>query len=65
MIEHNLDLLANSDYLVEIGPKGGDGGGEILFSGKPEDLLKVKGSPTAPYLQPILNNYNNESLFIH
>lgn len=65
VIEHNLDLLANSDYLVEIGPKGGDGGGEILFSGKPEDLLKVKGSPTAPYLQPILNNYNNESLFIH
>ena len=35
VIEHNLDLLANADYLVEIGPKGGDDGGKILFSGKP------------------------------
>ena len=56
VIEHNLDLLANADYLVEIGPKGGDDGGKILFSGKPEEIVKVKGSPTAPYLKPILNN---------
>ena len=51
VIEHNLDLLANSDYLVEIGPGGGEDGGKILFSGKPEDILKVKGSPTGPYLK--------------
>ena len=56
VIEHNLDLLANADYLVEIGPKGGDDGGKILFSGKPEEIVKVQGSPTAPYLKPILNN---------
>jgi excinuclease ABC subunit A len=56
VIEHNLDLLANADYLVEIGPKGGDDGGKILFSGKPEEIVEVKGSPTAPYLKPILNN---------
>jgi len=56
VIEHNLDLLANADYLVEIGPKGGDDGGKILFSGKPEAIVEVKGSPTAPYLEPILNN---------
>ena len=56
VIEHNLDLLANADYLVEIGHKGGDDGGKILFSGKPEEIVEVKGSPTAPYLKPILNN---------
>ncbi|MGD1030543.1 MAG: excinuclease ABC subunit UvrA [Opitutaceae bacterium] len=51
VIEHNLDLLAEADYIVELGPAGGPGGGELIFQGRLEDLLKVRGSPTAPYLR--------------
>lgn len=54
LIEHHLDLLAEADYLVEIGPDGGNGGGEILYQGTADGLLKVKGSPTAPFLKPRL-----------
>jgi excinuclease ABC subunit A len=50
-IEHHLDLLAEADYVVELGRGGGPNGGEILFQGPLEGLLKVKGSPTAPYLR--------------
>ena len=50
VIEHHLDLLAEADYLVEIGPEGGDKGGYILYQGPVEGLLKCKNSPTRPYL---------------
>ena len=55
IIEHSLDLLANCDYLVEIGPKGGEDGGKILFSGKPSEIVNTKGSPTASHLESVLN----------
>ena len=51
VIEHHLDLLAEADYLVELGPGGGPAGGEILYQGKLAGLLQVQRSPTAPYLQ--------------
>lgn len=51
VIEHNLDILKSADYLVDIGPEGGSGGGQILYQGPPEGLLKVKESHTAPYLK--------------
>ncbi|MFT3868039.1 MAG: hypothetical protein QM715_06025 [Nibricoccus sp.] len=51
VIEHHLDLLAEADYIVELGPVGGPDGGELLYQGPLEGLLKVKGSPTAPYLK--------------
>jgi excinuclease ABC subunit A len=51
VIEHHLDLLAEADYLVELGPNGGPNGGEILYQGPLGGLLKVKRSPTAPYLR--------------
>ncbi|MDB6115618.1 MAG: uvrA 1, partial [Lacunisphaera sp.] len=51
VIEHHLDLLAEADYIVEVGPGGGPNGGEILYQGPLAGLLKVKGSPTAPYLR--------------
>ena len=54
VIEHQLDILAEADYLVELGPEGGDEGGRILFQGTPEDLTSVPGSPTAPFLRPLL-----------
>jgi len=51
VIEHHLDLLAEADYILELGPGGGPNGGEILYQGELAGLLKVKGSPTAPYLR--------------
>jgi excinuclease ABC subunit A len=53
VVEHHLDVLAEADWLVEIGPEGGDAGGELLYAGAPEGLLKVKRSPTAPFLKTI------------
>jgi|TARA_B110000037_G_scaffold222664_1_gene298672 excinuclease ABC subunit A len=55
LIEHHLDLIAEADYLVEIGPNGGDGGGKILYQGSVDGLLKAKSSPTAPFLRPLLS----------
>ncbi|MDP0497084.1 MAG: excinuclease ABC subunit UvrA [Verrucomicrobiota bacterium JB024] len=51
VIEHNLDLIAEADYVVEVGPDGGEAGGHILYQGALPGLLKVKSSPTAPYLK--------------
>ena len=51
VIEHHLDLLAEADYILELGPGGGPHGGEILYQGELGGLLKVKRSPTAPYLR--------------
>jgi excinuclease ABC subunit A len=53
VIEHNLDIVKVADYIVDIGPEGGKGGGEILFSGTPEDMVKkaMKRSHTAQYLE--------------
>ncbi|MFH1499552.1 MAG: excinuclease ABC subunit A, partial [Verrucomicrobiota bacterium] len=51
VIEHHLDLLAEADYIIELGPDGGPGGGELLYQGPLTGLLKSKRSPTAPYLR--------------
>lgn len=51
VIEHNLDVIKVADWIIDLGPEGGAGGGEILFSGTPEDLLKVKRSETAKFLK--------------
>ena len=51
VIEHHLDLLAEADYILELGPGGGPNGGEIIYQGALPGLLKVKNSPTAPYLR--------------
>ncbi len=51
VIEHHLDLLAEADYLVELGPVGGPDGGELIYQGPLAGILKVKRSPTAPYLR--------------
>ncbi|WP_255558868.1 excinuclease ABC subunit UvrA [Horticoccus luteus] len=51
VIEHHLDLLAEADYVVELGPGGGPAGGELIYQGELAGLLKVKSSPTAPYLR--------------
>ena len=51
VIEHHLDLLAEADYIIELGPVGGPAGGELLYQGELAGLLKTKRSPTAPYLR--------------
>ncbi|MEO6584582.1 MAG: excinuclease ABC subunit UvrA [Ferruginibacter sp.] len=55
IIEHNLDMIKVGDHIIDIGPEGGGGGGEILFQGLPENLIDVKGSFTAVYLKEELN----------
>lgn len=51
VIEHNLDVIKNMDYIIDMGPSGGEGGGRILYQGKPEGILHVKESSTAHFLQ--------------
>jgi excinuclease ABC subunit A len=51
IIEHNLDVIKMADYIIDLGPEGGDGGGKILFEGTPEELIKNKHSYTAKYLK--------------
>jgi excinuclease ABC subunit A len=55
-IEHNLDFIKVSDYIVDLGPDGGDGGGNIVASGTPEQVSESKESYTAKYLKEYLNN---------
>lgn len=54
VIEHNLDIIKAADYLVDLGPEGGAGGGTIIASGTPEDIAKEEASYTGQYLKPIL-----------
>ena len=54
IIEHNLDVIKLADYIIDLGPEGGNRGGNVLFAGKPEDLINVEGSYTAKYLKPYL-----------
>lgn len=55
VIEHNLDVIKTADWIVDLGPEGGDGGGEIIAQGRPRDICKVKRSHTARFLAPLLN----------
>ena len=55
VIEHNLDVMAEADHLLDIGPEAGENGGTITASGTPEEVAKVKGSRTAPFLKAILS----------
>ena len=54
VIEHNLDIIAVADYIIDLGPEGGDFGGEIVATGTPEEVVKVKESYTGKYLKDIL-----------
>lgn len=54
LIEHNMDVIKNCQYIVDLGPEGGSGGGTILFQGETKDITAVKHSSTGEYLQPLL-----------
>jgi len=55
VIEHNLDVIKTADWIIDLGPEGGDGGGEIVATGSPEEIVKNKKSYTGAYLKPLLN----------
>ena len=54
VIEHNLDVIKTADYLIDLGPEGGDGGGYVVATGTPEEVAAVEGSYTGQYLKPYL-----------
>src|SRR5215510_2904323 len=54
VIEHNLEVIKTADWVIDLGPEGGDGGGEIVAAGTPEDIVKVKRSYTGQFLTPVL-----------
>lgn len=56
VIEHNLDVVKTADWIVDLGPEGGSGGGQIIAEGTPEQVAEVAGSHTARFLKPLLNN---------
>ena len=67
VIEHNLDVIKTADYLIDLGPEGGSGGGTIVATGTPEDIVKVEQSYTGRYLAPVLerDRKRTEELKVH
>ena len=57
IIEHNLDVVKTADHIIDIGPEGGDGGGQIVATGTPEDIAKVSESWTGRFLKPMLEKH--------
>lgn len=58
VIEHNLDVIKTADHIIDLGPEGGEGGGTILATGTPEEIIEVKESYTGQYLKKIMNGEN-------
>ncbi len=55
VIEHNLDVVKSADYIIDLGPDGGDKGGQLVFAGTPEDIVRHSASHTGQYLKQFLN----------
>src|SRR5471032_1133899 len=60
VIEHNLEVIKTADWIIDLGPEGGDGGGEIVAQGTPEDVVKVARSYTGQFLKPVLGRRENK-----
>jgi Excinuclease ATPase subunit len=56
VIEHNLDVIKSADYIIDLGPEGGDAGGKLVATGTPEEVARVRKSYTGQALKPVLNN---------
>ncbi|KRE44501.1 excinuclease ABC subunit UvrA [Paenibacillus sp. Soil522] len=65
VIEHNLDVIKTADYLIDLGPEGGSGGGLIVATGTPEQVVKVEQSYTGKYLKPILERDRERTVALH
>jgi len=61
VIEHNLDVIKTADWIVDLGPEGGAGGGRIVAEGAPEDIVRVPASHTGRYLKPVLEAHARRS----
>ena len=61
VIEHNLDVIKTADFIIDLGPDGGENGGKIIGIGKPEEIVKIKGSHTATYLKSTIANSKYEA----
>jgi excinuclease ABC subunit A len=57
IIEHNLDVLKTADWIIDLGPEGGDDGGYVVAAGRPENVVKHPRSHTGKYLAPYLSNH--------
>ena len=62
VIEHNLDVIKTADYIIDLGPEGGEAGGRVVATGTPEEIMKVKSSFTAKYLKAHLRHSNGSNL---
>ena len=61
IIEHNLDVIKTADWIIDLGPEGGNGGGEIIATGTPEDVANNAASHTGNFLKPVLERENGNS----
>ncbi|MDD6040072.1 MAG: excinuclease ABC subunit UvrA, partial [Clostridia bacterium] len=59
VIEHNLDVIKTADWLIDLGPEGGDGGGTVVCEGTPEQVARVEASYTGQYLKPMLEKQDS------
>ena len=59
VIEHNLDMIKTADYILDLGPEGGDGGGRLVVAGTPEEVAACENSYTGQYLKPVLERKNH------
>ena len=59
VIEHNLDVIKTADYIIDIGPEGGDGGGTVIAKGTPEEIAECENSYTGEYVKKFLERYKN------
>ncbi len=55
IIEHNLDVIKTADWIIDMGPEGGSGGGQVVAEGTPETVAKIAASYTGGYLKPLLS----------
>ncbi|MCB0176307.1 MAG: hypothetical protein KDJ97_37765, partial [Anaerolineae bacterium] len=56
VIEHNLDVIRSADWIIDLGPEGGDDGGEIIAIGTPETVAQIEGSHTGAFLKTVLES---------
>ena len=54
MIEHNLEVIKTADWIIDMGPEGGDGGGTVVATGRPEDVAEIEASYTGRFLRELL-----------
>jgi excinuclease ABC subunit A len=56
VVEHNMDVIKTADYVIDLGPEGGDDGGRVVVTGTPEEVTRMKGSYTGQFLKRVLRN---------